>query len=241
MSDDFRTFLRQGLLGPEAEARMDRDAQAWQEERDRADRVYEHDQFWFAIQARGIPRKDAQRLRTGLSDTSALAAAKQFLAAPTERILVLSGHKGCGKTVAAGWCVLQGSPDPYVPRHPEESGVRRHIDGYRQSWPTGPRFLTAAQLARVSMYSDTDLKPLYESELLAIDDLGVEYLDQKGAFLSLFDALFDARYANDARTVITTNLPAVEFKARYGERVADRIREVGRFVELADKSMRGRQ
>jgi DNA replication protein DnaC len=80
---------------------------------------------------------------------------------------------------------------------------------------------------------------------MVIDDLGVEYLDKNGNFLQRLDELIDERYSNYRQTIITTNLNVKAFKERYGERVADRIREGfefgGAFMELAESSMRVRK
>ena len=103
-----------------------------------------------------------------------------------------------------------------------------------------PRFVDVSRFSRSSRYDDEQMGPLERCSMLAIDDLGMEYADAKGSFLSLLDGLVNARYAASLRTVITTNLGAGAFRERYGERVADRIREVGRYVEIADPSMRGR-
>ena len=83
---------------------------------------------------------------------------------------------------------------------------------------------------------------MMQSKLMVIDDLGIEYLDKNGNFLQRLDELLDERYSNFRKTIITTNLNADAFKDRYGERVADRMREGftwgGGFIELADDSMR---
>lgn len=60
----------------------------------------------------------------------------------------------------------------------------------------------------------------------------------KGAFTNSLDGLVDARYRHLLPTVITTNLRAEEFKARYGARAIDRLRERGEFVELNGASLR---
>jgi DNA replication protein DnaC len=163
---------------------------------------------------RGVPARLADAiLRGALEETDAIRLAKAFTAS-RRTILVISGVRGAGKTVAAAWLVAQY---PFA------------------------RFIDVSRLARLSRYSEEDMAPLEECALLAIDDLGTEYADDKGSFMATLDGLVNARYADERRTVITTNLQANTFKARYGERIADRIREAGRFVELASKSLRGRR
>ena len=76
--------------------------------------------------------------------------------------------------------------------------------------------------------------------MLAIDELGTEPLDALGRWLADLDELVDARTARGRQTVATTNLSGTDFKARYGERIADRIRGSGRFIETRAASLRKR-
>lgn len=169
---------------------------------------------------RGCPVKDLERAISGqLEDTKAVVAAQAALDAG-QTLLVLSGVRGCGKTTAAAWWLLQKrKPSEYVRVGP-------------------PRFVDASTLARWPRYDDARMRELERASALVIDDLGVEYDDKNGAFRSFVDGLVNSRYAACLPTCITTNVPAAEFRQRYGERIADRIRESGRFVELAGESMR---
>lgn len=164
------------------------------------------------LKRRGIPSKDRARVIDGLDDTPALVAARAFSEVGDKHILVLAGPAGVGKSVAAAWLV---------------STFLRSL------------FIDQSRLVRRSRYSEGDMAPLEDATLLAIDDLGSEYVDGKGSFLATVDGLLNARYAEERPTVITTNLGAARFASRYGERIADRIREVGRFVELRGPSLRG--
>lgn len=145
-----------------------------------------------------------------------------------ETILVISGSRGIGKTTAAAWWLVQHrEPVPYVQT-------------------SAPLFVEVGLLARYDRYNKAEMRSLNRARALVIDDLGWEYVDSKGAFASLFSEVINARYAAELPTLITTQLPAEDnpktkqkgFKSRYGERVADRIREVGRFVELKGESLR---
>lgn len=169
----------------------------------------------------GCPVKDLRRALDGdCSDTEALLAARQSV---DLGILVLSGPRGVGKTTAAAWWLVQ-------------KRVRTEFLA-----TTSVRFIDAGLMSRWPRYDDAKMRELTRARALVIDDLGIEYTDTKGAFVSLFDEVVNNRYAAELPTLITTNLNAKSFKERYGERVADRIREVGRFVELKGKSMRGAQ
>jgi DNA replication protein DnaC len=172
---------------------------------------------------RGVPAKDVDALLSStLFASRSLASAREWLASD-RTLLVISGTRGVGKTTAAAWLASEVS---------------------------GSRFIDAAHLMRVDVYSNEEMNPLEQCPLLVMDELGGEYMDTKGKLLSLVDGLVNTRYAAKLRTVITTNMPANDFeeqkgvrkpgfKTRYGERLADRIREVGRFVEISGPSLRG--
>lgn len=173
--------------------------------------------------SRGIPRRFAEALVQGEpGDTQALTRSRQFLADTQARSLLLSGPPGCGKTFAACWILTQRCPDR------------------ASRWQAPARFVSVSKLARIDRYSDEIMQPLERATMLVIDDLGTEYVDTKGSFLATLDGLFDARYAEGLRTVITTNLTAAQFRERYGERICDRIRETGAMCELAETSLRRR-
>lgn len=188
----------------------------------------------------GIPAKDVDALYAGsLRDTAALSIARGWWEDDSSAILVLSGTRGCGKTTAAAWCVAQ---EPRENPFRDYDMGRYSGHGHREPRANRPRsrlFLDVTKLQRASRYDDEQMASIEYAATLAIDDLGMEYADAKGSFAALFDGLFNTRYAERLKTVITTNLTAQDFKARYGERVADRIREAGRFVELNEQSLRG--
>lgn len=152
------------------------------------------------------------------------------LGTDTAAVTALRGALGCGHTVV----VLAGPV-----------GVGKSVAMARYGFAQigagrSARWLTAFDLARVSPYERTQIDGLLEPSVLLLDDLGREYLDDKGFALSLVDGLFSSRYDQGRETIITTNLPAAAFATRYGERLVDRIREVGTFVELPGASLRAR-
>lgn len=166
----------------------------------------------------GIPEKFL-----ALADAEQLAATEtlQEVQRGKFEILVLAGDPGRGKTVAAAWWLLQGL-----------QGVQAR---------NRPLFVTAARLSRWERYDGAEMDKLLLASRLVIDDLGNEFNDTKGNFLAVLDEVVADRVANHRPTVITTNLAPEVFKARYGERVRDRIRESGRFQTFAGDSFRGRQ
>lgn len=163
----------------------------------------------------GVPKRVLTVLERGIRPNTATAAVETFGGG----ILVLSGQPGCGKTVAAAHWLMQT-----IPTYSGDSVARG--------------FVTAFQLERVSRYDNDAMRELERTRRLAIDDLGTEYLDKNGHFVSFLDGLINVRYSEERDTVIATNLDANEFKQSYGARIADRIRECGRFVSINEPSLR---
>lgn len=170
----------------------------------------------------GFPRRAVEVVRAGVTPEPAIERMRQHIA--TSEILVISGPKGCGKTVAATWWAAQ-----------------------RQG---KIRFVRAAAFASSSRYERVDRAETLAHPLV-LDDLGAEFVDVKGSFLTDLDELIDTFYGDMRPLVITTNVLAVEkptdggpdrhpFVERYGERVADRLRECGRWISLTGDSLRHR-
>lgn len=173
----------------------------------------------------GCPAKDLRRVLDEpekMISTKSLWHARQSHSRG-ESMLVLSGPRGIGKTTAAAWWLVQ---------------EREPVEYVRTTFPL---FVEAGLLARYDRYNKPEMRTLTRARALVIDDLGTEYLDGKGAFVSLFGEVMNARYAAELPTLITTNMLAAEFKERYKERIADRIREVGRYIELEGESLRGKR
>jgi DNA replication protein DnaC len=162
--------------------------------------------------ADGVPLRSLLALDAS-RETDAIRAARAFVDGPDKcGFLILAGTKGTGKTVAAAWLCAE-----------------RH-----------GTFLDVARLCRINRYDEAQMRPLETCRLLVLDDLGQEFSDAKGSFAATLDGIINARYGAMLKTVITTNLTADDFKARYGERVADRIRECGRFIPVTGESMRSK-
>lgn len=98
--------------------------------------------------------------------------------------------------------------------------------------PGRPWFATARKWAASPPWSRD-----WESARVAVlDDLGTEDLDNR--FRARFDDLIAFYHGQLRGLVITTNLHAGAFKARYGPRVESRIHEAGVFLALDGQDLR---
>lgn len=157
----------------------------------------------------GLPTKIATMVANNLvHSTPAVLALEQRKAM---RLIVLAGNTGTGKTVAA--CSL------FTGKH----------TGF---------IMRATELVELGKsYGDREtLKKARSCGILLLDDLGVEYQDERMS--SRLDDILDARINHRLMTVVTTNMTAQEFQRRYAERVWSRIHEHGDYVELDAPDMR---
>lgn len=100
--------------------------------------------------------------------------------------------------------------------------------------------VSALELAALAKDNPLKFKKLKESELLAIDDVGVEPAIVKswGNEVSPFTEIIYYRYEKQLFTILTSNLTAYDIGDRYGPRVADRFREMFDFMAFNGDSYR---
>lgn len=163
-------------------------------------------------------------------DTEALGVVKRWLPEHSLTWLGLCGTKGTGKSVAATWAVREA--------------IRSGGSG---------AFRVAAAIAKLSQFDvgAAELEHLKRVNLLVVDDFGTELLSDYAR--SVFHELFDYRHENYGRTIITSNLPWLDYvtrdgekkpglRTRLGERLVDRFEQCGRYSQLAAvKSYRKRR
>lgn len=192
----------------------------------------------------GVPELAIRALQKP-DETPAMKRARRWWESEaTERpFFVMLGAVGAGKTVAAVWC------------------LSRHLAAGRDAATPGggrpiPRavFLRASAFARMSAYDAKDREwlenDLHRTSLLVLDDMGAEYLTPSA--MTLFDEMLDVRYGNMRRTILTSNLAAQPpqppnppipnapptFRERYGQRLWDRLAQVGVMHDAGADSLR---
>ena len=165
----------------------------------------------------GVPQEIAAVLlsESGPSLTEPMAAVRSL--APREYLVFLAGRVGTGKSVAACWAATR----PCV---------------------SSALFVRSVRLARWARYDDDEVDRLLSPKVLVIDDLGSEFNDERGSFWTLFEEVAVTRAENHLLTVVTTNLLVDDVRARYHfERVAERVRSLGAFIQFDGESLRGRR
>lgn len=182
-----------------------------------------------ALRASGCPSRVIAAL-VGLDETEPMRSAREFVAAPRDEKwwLVMLGNVGSGKSTAAAWAARMLLFRLCLAEQPGGTH-REHC-----------RWLTGAELGRIYTHdrdAARDWEALKRASVLVIDDLGTEGADSRSAE-ALWE-LVEARTNNIWPTVLTSNLTASEFKKRYGERIADRIRSCSVILESRGVSLRG--
>lgn len=140
-------------------------------------------------------------------------------------VLVMTGPTGTGKTHMA--CAIANEL------------IREHVAAV--TFGTVSEYVRSVKAAfqRDSGVSERDaIRGLIAPDLLIMDELGqrmTEYDQQL-----VFDVM-NARYAEMRPMVLMSNLAANELEILLGDRLADRLREVGTFINLAWPSYRARR
>ncbi len=185
------------------------------------------------------------------STLTAIRATAEWLTDTSRRPwLVLGGGVGTGKTTLLLAVKHLAAKAQNACRHGSESAswrgdaelarfYRAGIYLHRKPWIT-----PAQQLA--DWAAEQEAAAIFESatneKFLAIDDLGTEpaavkiYGTEKLPLVELLAARYDLKLP----TIITTNLGPEGIADRYGERIADRLREIADAIGFEGNSFRGR-
>lgn len=112
--------------------------------------------------------------------------------------------------------------------------------GYVENQPEQVIHLTTAKDIAEKATDPAEMKYFKTYPMLAIDDLGCEPVDIKsyGNITSpMIDVMYE-RYDSQLFTIVTSNLTPSEISTRYGERMADRFREMMTIVQFTNTTYR---
>lgn len=154
------------------------------------------------LEQRGVPDRIARLILSGAVKPNAATDFAFQLAEGKGKLLVLASEPGRGKSVAACWALSQAS------------GL----------------FVGSSALAIAPRREDnTDDVPanvldarMRTCGLLVVDDLGIEH-SPSGFAVARLDAIVTHRWEREKPTLLTTNMLAEAFEARYGARIASRV------------------
>lgn len=208
--DKIRRIAAAGIAELEKPGAAERVAQLAQESAEEEAARKERERL-LHLTTSGIPAK-FWPLLDAPKETPAIGAVREALSGIGLGCLTLAGKAGNGKTTALAW----------------------------GCWVKRGTFIHAMDLVQASAFDPNYWADLRNAPLLAIDELGAEPANvQSQAFI--FD-LLNRRIENERPTLIATNLDGKSFALKYltgpMERLADRLKNYGRWVEFTAPSMR---
>lgn len=166
-------------------------------------------------------RLESARIPVGLlkavlapTETESVRLVREWLASGLTT-LVLSGGVGIGKSTAAAIAIglTAGSA----------------------------LYLHATAFDSVKLLDSPDALRIHETQLLVLDDAGLEHASASGWAANKIQGLLCARHDGGLRTIVTCNLSGDRFFEAYGERVKDRVAGSGKFVRAKGTSLRVRK
>lgn len=175
------------------------------------------------LRAAGAPPRAVEAWEAGLTRTKAAEAVEKAMN-DGKTFCLLKGGTGVGKTVAAVAAM-----------------AALLLLDERDELPC--LFVRAVEGARLGLYDGGDkalVAQMLKATVLVVDDLGAEFMSEGSIWRTILDEVVDTRYGDRSTTILTTNLDSAAFKARYGERIADRIRHAGIVEECGTGSLRER-
>ena len=142
-------------------------------------------------------------------------------------ILMITGNPGNGKTTML-----------YAFRQAYYALVE---NGYMREWHENMRIIDAKEVFQLAA-DPHHFDAIKRLPLLALEDIGREPVEVQsfGNIFKPIEDILEYRYDNQMFTFITSNLTAKEIAARYGERVADRLRETMQVIAFNNETYRRR-
>ena len=157
-----------------------------------------------------------------VSTREKIAQLADFLTTDSSKFgFMLSGNVGNGKTTLL--YAFQTLLNCMRLKKPQMSmSVESESDVY------GIRIVDAADVSRMALDRDKAWVRLRNQDMLAIEDMGKEPSEVMtyGNVLSPITELMEYRYDKQLFTAVTTNLTPKQISEKYGERIADRFREM---------------
>lgn len=100
--------------------------------------------------------------------------------------------------------------------------------------------VSARKLCHLYVNEYATFQRYQRTALLAIDDLGAEAEKTRcyGQECDPIGVMLGFRYENRLFTIVTTNLPSDQIRGRYGDRTADRVRQMMHVVPMPEKNFR---
>lgn len=148
------------------------------------------------------------------TETESVRIVREWLASKLTT-LVISGGVGIGKSTAAAIAIgLTAGSALYL-----------HATGFDS----------------IKLLDGPDGERIYQTQLLVLDDAGLEHASASGWAANKIQGLLCARHDGGLRTIVTCNLSGDRFFESYGERVKDRIAGSGQFVRAKGQSLRVRK
>lgn len=155
-------------------------------------------------------RRQTIALENGAEVTAEGQVSGRALLTGRERIVVLGGNRGRGKTVAAQYLLAR----------------------------VGGLYLTEPAFGRIQKDGGVDIREAKAARVLVIDQLGRASRGGSDFAPAAIEEVVDARCADGLLTVLAGNFTADEFKQRYGAIIMDRIAGFGVFVLFGGESIR---
>ena len=154
-------------------------------------------------------------------------ASKWLISPNAKRWLLIIGSVGTGKTTLANAvCDVLNAINKAT-----KDGV----------WATPVEKISAIRLSQLARTDETKLQSIKKSLRLFIDDLGTETDNVKvfGNTISpITETIFDRYDSTQSVTIITSNLNTEQIVQNYGDRVADRLKEMCNKIVINTKSFR---
>lgn len=176
----------------------------------------------------GCPVECVARIRPGggLNGWEALLIAEDFERSK-KPVLLLCGGNQVGKTTAACWLMSRRFREDRISWPGDLDENNQPMWHTRKNWEsrqvfTGPDALAAAR-AQPWSPEHSAWQRLLDTKFLVIDELGRELAPVGAALTKLLQHRLTVRLP----TVLTSNLTLAQFRPEYGDRLAERMNQVG--------------